>query len=154
MNKYAVDRVATDGAGQSWDVLGDGDTFGRLQFDSPEWDQIWRWPNFKPRELMSKSDGVLMLYLPAIDALQEIRSTLDRPLVVTSAYRSPQHNRKIGGSKRSRHLAGAAFDVAMGQNGRAEFVKLAKAKGFNGFGYYPSFVHVDFRSRPAAWRGK
>lgn len=34
-----------------------------------------------------------------------------RSLPVTSAYRSPEHNRKAGGAKRSRHMHGDAVDI-------------------------------------------
>jgi hypothetical protein len=38
---------------------------------------------------------------------------VEKPLIVRSAYRSPEHNRAVGGATRSKHLDGAAFDIAM-----------------------------------------
>ncbi len=147
MKRYKIDRVEKGAHGQSWDVLGEGDTIGPEKHDHASWDQLWRWPNFKPHELASKSDGWLMLYAPAMDALQAMRTELGRALVINSAYRSPAHNRKVGGSKRSRHLAGCAFDIRSWDSQHATIAAAARRHGFNGIIVYPTFVHVDFRAR-------
>jgi uncharacterized protein YcbK (DUF882 family) len=147
MTSYRIDRVERGAHGQSWDILGEGDTIGPEHHTHASWDQLWRWPNFKPEELASESDGVLMLYAPAIDALQEVRSHLGQPLTINSAYRSPAHNHKIGGAKRSRHLAGAAFDVACPEGFQAPLANVARRFGFNGIIFYHTFVHLDFRAR-------
>ena len=42
-----------------------------------------------------------------------MRDRLGKPLIGRSAYRSPEHNRAVGGATRSKHLDGAAFDMAM-----------------------------------------
>jgi len=47
--------------------------------------------------------------------LQQIRSGLGRPLVVNSAYRTPEHNRAVGGATYSRHLYGDGVDVDVDQ---------------------------------------
>ncbi|MEC5292833.1 D-Ala-D-Ala carboxypeptidase family metallohydrolase [Aurantimonas sp. C2-6-R+9] len=41
-----------------------------------------------------------------------LRDRLGKPLIVRSAYRSPEHNRVVGGATRSRHMDGAAFEDA------------------------------------------
>jgi len=43
----------------------------------------------------------------------ELRDRLGKPLIVRSAYRSPEHSRAVGGAARAKHLEGAAFDIAM-----------------------------------------
>ncbi|MDB6183170.1 DUF6127 family protein [Paracoccus fistulariae] len=50
---------------------------------------------------------------PALDKLQALRNRLGKPLIVRSAYRSPEHNRAVGGAMRSKHMDGAAFDIAI-----------------------------------------
>ena len=35
-------------------------------------------------------------------------------MIVLSAYRSPEHNRAVGGAEASKHMEGIAFDVAKG----------------------------------------
>jgi len=51
----------------------------------------------------------------------------------------------VGGASRSKHLNGAAFDIAMSNHDPVAFEAAARAVGFLGFGYYPrsGFMHVD-----------
>jgi len=105
----------------------------------------WRWANFSPRELACKGTGRLLVDEVALDALQRLRDELGRPIIVVSAYRSPEHNRKVGGAKNSLHMQGCAFDIRMDNHNPWEFEMAAKKSGFRGFGYYPrtGFMHVD-----------
>ena len=70
---------------------------------------------------------------------------MGKPLIVRSAYRSPEHNRAVGGATRSKHMDGAAFDVAMTNHDPVTFEAAARSVGFLGFGFYPrsGFMHVD-----------
>ena len=60
-------------------------------------------------------------------------------------YRSPEHNRAVGGAKRSNHMEGTAFDIAMANHDPVAFEEAAREAGFLGFGFYPrsDFIHVD-----------
>ncbi len=108
-------------------------------------DTAWRWPNFSPAEIASRGDGKLLINEPALGKLQALRDRLGKPLIVRSAYRSPEHNRAVGGAKRSKHLIGAAFDIAMENHDPVVFEAAAREVGFLGFGFYPrsGFIHVD-----------
>lgn len=116
------------------------------------WDQN-RWPNFSPQELACKGTGLLLLDEDAMDKLQALRNRLGRPLLLTSAYRSPEHNRNVKGARNSFHMRGMAFDVRMENQDPHEFMKAAKAVGFTGTGSYPrsGFIHVDNRSEIYEW---
>jgi Uncharacterized protein conserved in bacteria len=105
----------------------------------------WRWPNFSPQELASKREGELMIDEDALDKLQKLRNILGKPLVVTSAYRSEAHNRKVGGAPNSQHRKAKAFDIVMANHDPAHFESAAKAVGFTGIGHYPKsgFMHID-----------
>ena len=76
-------------------------------------DSARRWPNFSPAEIACRGTGKLLINEPALDKLQALRDRLGKPLIVRSAYRSPEHNRAVGGATRSKHLDGAALDIAM-----------------------------------------
>lgn len=105
----------------------------------------WRWPNFSPRELASKREGELAINADALDKLQKLRTALDRPMVLNSAYRSAAHNKAVGGAKNSQHMKATAFDVSMANHDPDVFESAARAAGFTGFGYYPkqNFMHID-----------
>lgn len=105
----------------------------------------WPWKNFSPRELACKGTGRLLLDETAVSKLQELRDLLDKPLIVVSAYRSPEHNKKVGGAKASYHMQGCAFDISMTNHNPQEFEIAARKVGFRGFGYYPKsgFMHID-----------
>ncbi len=111
--------------------------------DVPERD--WRWKNFSPAEIACRGTGQLKLHPEALDKLQALRDRLGKPLIVRSAYRSPEHNRNVGGAQRSKHMDGTAFDIAMTNHDPAAFEAAARAVGFLGFGYYPrsNFMHID-----------
>jgi zinc D-Ala-D-Ala carboxypeptidase len=104
-----------------------------------------RWPNFSPAEIACKGTGALLIHEAGLDALQSLRARLGKPLILTSAYRSPRHNAAVRGAVNSMHLAGHAFDVRMENHDPAQFEQAARACGFTGFGYYPAsgFMHID-----------
>ena len=108
-------------------------------------DTAWRWAKFSPEEIACRSDGAIRINKVALDKLQELRDRIGSPLIVHSAYRSPDHNRKVGGAKHSMHLQGAAFDISMANHDPKAFEATARAVGFTGFGFYPrqNFMHVD-----------
>lgn len=112
-----------------------------------------RWPNFSPQELACRGTGLLMLDMDAMDKLQALRTRLGRPIIITSAYRSPQHNAAVGGARNSFHMRGQAFDVRMENHDPTAFIAAAEAVGFTGIGTYPrsGFIHVDNRGGRARW---
>jgi hypothetical protein len=58
------------------------------------------------------------------------------------------HNRAVGGATRSKHLDGAAFDIAMANHDPVAFEAAARQTGFLGFGFHPrsGFMHIDLGS--------
>lgn len=104
----------------------------------------WRWPNFKPIEVACKGDGMVLIHEQSLDCLQKLRTSLGKPLIINSAYRSPEYNKSVGGAPGSKHLTGQAFDIRITpQVSREEIHKFGKLAGFKGFGDYNTFVHVD-----------
>ena len=114
----------------------------------------WHWPNFSPAEIACRGTGKLLVNEDALNRLQELRVTLGKPLIVNSAYRSPEHNTKVGGAKASKHLYGSAFDISMANHDPAPFIAAARKAGFKGIGTYPrsNFIHID--TGPARSWGK
>ena len=90
--------------------------------------------------------------------LQELRDYLNVPVAVTgSGYRTPAHNKKVGGAKASQHLTASGADInAEGYDPKqlAEVIELLILKGKmkqGGIGIYPNFVHYDVRGTKARW---
>lgn len=107
-------------------------------------------PNFTPYELRSKDNGMVMVYVPALCALQRVRDRLGRTMIINSAFRTASHNAAVKGSPKSQHLIGRAFDIKLSrgiQEGPL-IEKLAREEGFTGIGRYKSFIHIDMRSDP------
>ena len=111
--------------------------------DVPE--STWRWPSFSPAEIASRGDGEIKINTQAMDKLQTLRDRIGKPMIVNSGYRSPAHNKAVGGAPASKHMLGTAFDIAMSNHDPAAFMAAARAVGFLGFGTYPrsGFMHID-----------
>ncbi|WP_284262449.1 D-Ala-D-Ala carboxypeptidase family metallohydrolase [Roseicyclus amphidinii] len=120
------------------------------------WDAA-RWPDFSPQELACRGTGRLAYHAPTLDKLQALRTALGRPVMLTSAYRSPEHNEAVGGARASWHKEGVAFDVMMTNHDPRAFEAAARAAGFGSVGRYPdrSFIHIDTRTDfgAPAWDG-
>ena len=55
--------------------------------------------------------------------IDELRKRCKFPFIVTSGYRTPEHNKKVGGIENSAHLKGLAADIVMTDSKkRARFV--------------------------------
>lgn len=90
--------------------------------------------------------------------LQALRDYLNVPVTITgSGYRTPSHNKKVGGAKNSQHLVAKAADInAKGYTPiklAAVIEKLIKEGKMKqgGIGIYKGFVHYDIRGTKARW---
>jgi uncharacterized protein YcbK (DUF882 family) len=80
--------------------------------------------------------------------LDECREQADVPFEITSSWRSPEHNRKVGGSMRSYHLKGRAVDVRCDDSAqRARIIFAALGVGLT-VGIMPNALHLDDRDGP------
>ncbi len=103
--------------------------------------------NFKVKEFRCKdgSDKILVDVDFVRDKLQAIRDHFDAPVTVNSAYRTPEHNKKVKGAKASYHLQGRAFDIVVKGHTPQEVARYAQTLGIPGIIKYDGFVHVDSR---------
>jgi len=113
----------------------------------------WPWPNFSLREVGCRHCQTALINIRAMDALQSLRDMMAQPLTINSAYRCPEHNEATGGSKRSYHLLGRAFDISTRDVDAEQLRAVAEKAGFTGFGIYPTFIHVD-TGPEREWVGK
>lgn len=112
--------------------------------------------NFRVREFAC-SDGTDPIFISAelVNVLQDIRDYFEKPVTITSAYRTPTHNKTVGGTTYSQHLYGMAADIKVSgvapKKVSAYAEKLLKNTG--GIGTYGTFTHIDVRSVKSRWKG-
>ena len=109
--------------------------------------------NFSRAEFACPCCGADNISTYVVNALQRIRDTIDKPLVITSGIRCMAHNAKIGGVKGSAHvpadlhdgegLVGHAVDIkCVDAVTRYKLLKVA-TKFFVRIGIGASFIHLD-----------
>lgn len=118
--------------------------------------------NFHLSEFESK-DGSPMpkeVYLNVVklaNQLQTLRDYLCFSIKINSGYRSPEHNRSIGGAFNSFHLFGMASDIYIKEMksidvyNEIEFLISQGVMLQGGLGLYDTFVHYDIRKKKARW---
>lgn len=112
---------------------------------------ILRCENFRLGEFVRDGDTpgereVLNLIALA-NRLQLMRDILKKPITITSGFRSPQHNQRIGGAAGSLHLSGIAADIQVqGMDPDDVFNRLTGVWS-GGLGVYDYHVHVDIGAR-------
>lgn len=90
-----------------------------------------------------------------LNKLDEAREIANIPFIINSAYRSPEHNAKIGGKPNSSHIKGLAVDISV-TNSRQRFIVLNALLevGFTRIGIADTFLHVDLdngKSKDVIW---
>ena len=112
--------------------------------------------NFRVREFAC-ADGTDPIFIDSdlITILQKIRSHFGCAVTITSAYRTPPHNSKVGGATYSQHLYGRAADIKVSGVSPAKVAAYAETLlvGSGGIGTYPTFTHIDTRPTKSRWKG-
>jgi zinc D-Ala-D-Ala carboxypeptidase len=81
--------------------------------------------------------------------LDNMRHRSDIPYKITSGYRSPEYNKKIGGVKNSPHIKGKAADISA-PDSRTKYLILEAAIhfGIERIGVGSNFIHIDIQEKP------
>ena len=120
-------------------------------------------PAFKAREFRCRDGSdAIMIDQTLVVLLQAIREHFNKPITITSGYRTAAHNAVVGGAKSSQHLLGRAADIQVA--GVSVEAVAAYAESLmpdrGGVGRYPvkagrakGWVHVDTRPNKSRWVG-
>lgn len=110
--------------------------------------------HFTLAEILTTDKPQLQSYFPAeyianisrmINKMEQVRSILQRPIVVTSWFRSLKLNKAVGGVPTSAHLEGLAVDFFASYK---DFCLLQEGPiGYDQLIYYPNrfFIHIGLR---------
>jgi uncharacterized protein YcbK (DUF882 family) len=105
--------------------------------------------HFKVKEFACKDGSPIVFVDEYLAVLLEIlRDTIKKPVIVTSGYRTPEHNKKVGGAKYSFHMRGMAADIIVKDMTPKEVAKELDKLVPNSCGIivYKSWVHFDTRN--------
>jgi uncharacterized protein YcbK (DUF882 family) len=90
-----------------------------------------------------------------INALEELRVLVNKPIKILSGYRCIRNNAEAGGGKNSQHLYGKAADIVIeGMTVPQMYEAALQVHDFfeGGIGIYDGgFIHVDVRLGKARW---
>lgn len=112
--------------------------------------------NFKVREFACKDKSDKILICPeTVLVLQAVRDYFGQPITITSGYRTPSHNKAVGGAASSQHVVGTAVDFKV-QNVPTWAVSafLEDCYPTHGIGKYSTWVHLDSRGHKTYWLDK
>lgn len=92
-----------------------------------------------------------------LQVMANVARDFGETLMITSGYRSPSYNSRVGGAKKSQHMLGKAVDFVIQGRGmstadKAQLIELCSKHGATGVGVYNTSMHADIRSGSrAAW---
>ncbi len=110
---------------------------------------------FTVEEFACKHCGKVIIDSRIVETVQRLREYLQKPVMVTSAYRCPVHNRRIGGVKNSAHVRGYALDVkCTNSEDRERILEFLMVHVVRRIGIHPKFIHFDIdpsKPSPRVW---
>lgn len=102
---------------------------------------------------MASRDGAdrVLVHDALVDLLNRLREHFDKPVTINSGYRSPSHNKRIGGASQSRHVFGLAADVTVSGVAPDKVADWIESQNPGGLGRYKNFTHVDTQGFGRRW---
>ena len=112
--------------------------------------------NFTVREFACHDGSdTILIDAALVKYIQRIRNWAGVPIVISSGYRTPAYNKKIGGAANSYHTRGQAADIYARDRKKSisEIARFAQAIGVPGIEKNEdgNYVHVDVRTKKYFW---
>lgn len=90
-----------------------------------------------------------------VKVLEQLRSKVGLPLIITSGYRCPKHPLEINKKATGQHTLGTAVDIRIpdGISKKAFLIIILTIKEIKGVGVPidQNYIHIDIRNTPARW---
>ena len=106
--------------------------------------------HFKVREFACK-DGSQVVFIDdyLVKILDILRTKIQKPVIITSGYRTPELNKNVGGAAYSYHMRGMAADIRVNGMSAKEIANELNAivPDECGIIVYKSWVHFDVRNK-------
>jgi zinc D-Ala-D-Ala carboxypeptidase len=124
------------------------------------------WKYFSEKELKCKGTGECHMDSAFMKKLVTLREEFNKPIILTSAYRSPTYNIRIGGAENSPHVFGRAVDIQCLGSEAYEIIRLGIKHEMTGIGvaqrgnrvsrfiHLDDMVNTDIHRRPWIWSYK
>jgi zinc D-Ala-D-Ala carboxypeptidase len=122
-----------------------------------------KYPYFSQKELESPDTNEHKMSKIFMTKLIALREDYNAPMVISSGYRTPDHNEKVSSTGRTGpHTSGKAVDVVVNRGEAHKLLTLALDHGFSGIGIKQNgegrFLHLDnledyetLGPRPTIW---
>ena len=110
--------------------------------------------HFRAREFQTGGCNIVIVSKVLLKILDGLRDELGEPIYVNSGYRTPEHNKAVGGSTLSYHMYGMAADIRANKHTPKQLYDILDEwlEGWGGIEEHKTFLHVDVRAKE--WRSK
>jgi zinc D-Ala-D-Ala carboxypeptidase len=103
-----------------------------------------KWFNYSEFDSPDQPGSGNLMDIDFLEMLDEARSRAGIPFVISSGYRSEEHNFDVGGTANSSHMKGCAADIVCAtKRDRFLIVSALLESGFDRIGIGEDFVHCD-----------
>lgn len=115
------------------------------------------YPNFHRGEFNCKCGcGRADMQVKFMEQLQSLRNLWNKPMIITSGFRCPDHPVEKAKSTSGTHAMGIAADIGVSGADAIRLLRMAIDAGFTGIGVQQKgagrFIHLDTRAdSPALW---
>ena len=108
--------------------------------------------HFRAGEFRTRNCNIVIVSTMLLKILDTLRDKIGEPIYINSGYRTPEHNKAIGGSTLSYHMYGMAADIRADKHTPKQLYTILDEmlKGWGGLEEHKTFLHVDMRTN--AWR--
>lgn len=110
--------------------------------------------HFRAREFQTGNCNIVIVSKMLLTVLETLRNKIGEPIYINSGYRTPEHNKAVGGSKLSYHMYGMAADIRADKHTPEQLYTILDdmLEGWGGLEEHETFIHVDVRLKE--WRKK